>query len=577
MNFIRNAKIGTKIYAGFFLVLIIMAGIVTITMQGLQDINDEFYSYKSLVLTGNNVAEINKNIFKTKGEVLTWIRTKDPELLQKIAKDKENIQADIEKAKASLKDPQQRAEMQSIETAFKAFVEETKNIENVQLQQELNAKLDNIAVLGADIAKSADSLRISLASSQDDLYAEFSATKSQVSNTTLVLGFVGFILAITIAYFITRQIVKPVRAMQSAVDNLAQGDLTVNMPYTDGKDEIAQMCNKVDGFVKKLRDVVSSIKSISTDVSHNSDDMAESSNGLASRAEQQASTLEETAASMEELTSTVKTNADNAKEANQAAVETRSIAEQGSKVANDAGAAMQKINESSKEITDIINVIDEIAFQTNLLALNAAVEAARAGDAGRGFAVVAQEVRTLAQRSAQSSKDIKSLIDNSSKQVEDGVNLVETAVSALQKIHEAINSVADSVGQISTASTEQATSLDELNQAVMDMDSMTQQNASMAQQTRNVASMMQSSSSELADMVSFFKVAANEVAARKAPVSDNPVGFSSVTSQSAKPVKAANTKKSNGKANGMADHDYPAQAKAVEGQDSFNDADWKEF
>lgn len=343
---------------------------------------------------------------------------------------------------------------------------------------------------------------------------------------------------------------------------LADGDLSVRMEkeyegiFKQLKDDFNRTCTK-------LSDIVGRIKMISTDVTSQSDDMANSSEGLANRTEQQASTLEETAASMEELTSTVKSNADSAKEASDAAVNTRSIAEKGSAVANDAGQAMEKINESSKEITEIINVIDEIAFQTNLLALNAAVEAARAGDAGRGFAVVAQEVRTLAQRSAQSSKDIKALIDGSSAQVREGVDLVQTAVNSLQQIYDAIDGVSSTIGQIASASAEQATSLDELNQAVMEMDSMTQQNASMAQQSRNSAEGMQEKSRELIDMVSFFKLDESDVVSVKtaAPMQNNaPV---------AAPEKVA--------AAGGGAAAKPNGAAAAQAAHSDNDADWKEF
>lgn len=343
---------------------------------------------------------------------------------------------------------------------------------------------------------------------------------------------------------------------------LSEGDLTAKITE-DYQGLFKQLKDDYNATSEKLAQIVGTIKEISVDVKGNSDEMAESSAGLANRAEEQASTLEETAASMEELTSTVKTNADNAQEANDAAIKTRSIAEQGSKVANDAGQAMEKINDSSKQITEIINVIDEIAFQTNLLALNAAVEAARAGDAGRGFAVVAQEVRTLAQRSAQSSKDIKALIDDSSKQVSGGVDLVQKAVQSLQDIYEAINNVSGTVGQIASASGEQATSLDELNQAIMEMDSATQQNASMAQQSRNISQIMQEKSLELAEMVAFFKIDANDAARM--------LGRSKVPD-----VPPANQSKPNGK-----DASYEPQKIAVgqshSGHEADNDADWKEF
>lgn len=351
-----------------------------------------------------------------------------------------------------------------------------------------------------------------------------------------------------------------------SLNALAAGDLTSRID-ADYEGIFKQLKDDYNTTAEKLADIVGRIKGISVDVSGNSNEMAESSAGLANRAEQQASTLEETAASMEQLTSTVKANADNAREVNNSAVSTRDIAEEGSRVANDAGQAMEKINESSRKITDIINVIDEIAFQTNLLALNAAVEAARAGDAGRGFAVVAQEVRTLAQRSAQSSKDIKVLIDDSSKQVSDGVDLVQTAVGSLQQIYDAIDNVADTIGQIATASSEQATSLDELNQAVMEMDSMTQQNASMAQQSRNVSQIMQEKSAELSEMVSFFKIDENDAKA-----------FSASVAKPRRSVVAETRVEETKKVERVETPDLDdAPAPSASSHDADNDADWKEF
>ena len=362
--------------------------------------------------------------------------------------------------------------------------------------------------------------------------------------------------------------------------SLSQGDLNARITK-DYEGVFKDLKDDFNTTSEKLAQIAGAIKGIAVEVKGSADEMADSSEGLSSRVEEQASTLEETASSMEELTSTVKTNAESAQEASDAANKTRGIAERGSQVANDAGTAMEKINESSKQITEIINVIDEIAFQTNLLALNAAVEAARAGDAGRGFAVVAQEVRTLAQRSAQSSKDIKALIDDSSRQVGDGVELVQTAVSSLKDIYDSIDSVSNTISQIASASAEQATSLDEVNQAVMEMDSVTQQNASMAQQSRNIAQVMQDKSEDLTETVAFFKLDGAE----------DLVSTSASRHKTAPVPEAANRAPAN---NGGAHHNGGAEyAKATgtggngsaqaaiqaenELQSSDNDADWKEF
>ena len=224
---------------------------------------------------------------------------------------------------------------------------------------------------------------------------------------------------------------------------------------------------------------------------------------------------------MEVISATVKKNAENAQHANASAGETRRIAEQGGAVVAHAVDAMAKIEDSSRKISDIIGVIDEIARQTNLLALNAAVEAARAGEAGRGFAVVASEVRSLAQRSSQAAKDIKDLITNSNAQVKDGVDLVNRAGQALSEIVASIKSVADIVADIATASSEQATGIDEVNKALTQMDGVTQQNSALVEENAATAKTLEHQAQAMDEQVSFFKVeeaaAFTEASPRHAP------------------------------------------------------------
>ncbi|MEG2962886.1 MAG: methyl-accepting chemotaxis protein, partial [Janthinobacterium sp.] len=225
---------------------------------------------------------------------------------------------------------------------------------------------------------------------------------------------------------------------------------------------------------------------------------------LSSRTEEQASSLEETASSMEELTSTVKLNADNARSANQLAIDASQIASKGGVVVSEVVSTMGSINDSSRKIVDIIGVIDSIAFQTNILALNAAVEAARAGEQGRGFAVVAAEVRTLAQRSAGAAREIKQLIGDSVERVDAGARLVDTAGATMREIVASVHRVTDIMGEISMASGEQLSGIEQVNAAIVQMEHVTQQNAALVDQASVAAASMQQRAQQLSGTVGIF-------------------------------------------------------------------------
>ncbi|MGZ5835656.1 MAG: methyl-accepting chemotaxis protein [Xanthobacteraceae bacterium] len=243
---------------------------------------------------------------------------------------------------------------------------------------------------------------------------------------------------VTVQVEATQALKLAVQQVQDVIETAKENDLTQRVPLEGKSGEIAALCSGVNGLIDTMTNVIGEIKSTSREVSNASAEISTSTTDLSQRTEEQAASLEETSASMEEISVTVKKNAENAQEAKNFANGTREVADRGGQVVANAVQAMSRIEESSRKISDIIGVIDEIARQTNLLALNAAVEAARAGDAGRGFAVVASEVRSLAQRSSQAAKDIKDLITNSNSQVKDGVDLVNRAGTALTEIVESI-------------------------------------------------------------------------------------------------------------------------------------------
>ena len=300
---------------------------------------------------------------------------------------------------------------------------------------------------------------------------------------------------------------------QATIKSASEGDLAVRVATHDKTGELRKMADSINLLLANVADIVSKVKSASSEVVRGAEEISQGNANLSQRTEQQSSSLEETASSMEEMTTTVKQNADNAGQANQLATAARDQAEKGGAVTSKAVRAMTEINESSRKIADIIGVIDEIAFQTNLLALNAAVEAARAGEQGRGFAVVATEVRSLAGRSATAAKEIKQLIQDSVKKVEDGSVLVTQSGQTLEQIVLSVKKVSDIVAEIAAASREQSSGIEQVNKAVMQMDEMTQQNAALVEEASAASQSMAEQARALNEMMAHYRIG-NDTAER---------------------------------------------------------------
>jgi methyl-accepting chemotaxis protein len=326
-----------------------------------------------------------------------------------------------------------------------------------------------------------------------------------VAAVAIVMLLVGSVCA----WLIAHSIVKPLEEAIAMSKQMASGDLSEPIEAR-GHGELLELQQSLQAMSERMFQIVAQVRSGTTAVATTSGFINSDNAALSTRTEKQAGSLQETAASIEQLTSTVKQNADNARQANQLVASANDSALKGGKVVDHVVKTMGSIKESSRKIADIIGVIDGISFQTNILALNAAVEAARAGEQGRGFAVVAAEVRTLAQRSASAAKEIKALIVDSVEKVDTGSTLVDAAGKAMHEIVTGVKRVTDIMSEITAASSEQSVGIEEVNRAVMQIDSMTQQNASLVEEAARTAASLHGQAVILSQAVSIFNLGARE-------------------------------------------------------------------
>jgi methyl-accepting chemotaxis protein len=333
--------------------------------------------------------------------------------------------------------------------------------------------------------------------------ATFQRTVWGISALTLLSIAVGLVAG----WVTMRSIVDPILRAVGVAQQVASGDLSTHI-QVDGQDETAQLLQALQQMNAGLMDIVSRVRDSSDSIATGSTQIAQGNADLSHRTEQQAANLEETAASMEELTSTVQHNSETTRHAAELADSACATAAKGGDVVGHVVQTMATITDASRKISDIISVIDGIAFQTNILALNAAVEAARAGEQGRGFAVVAGEVRTLAQRSAQAAKEIKSLIVDSVEKVDNGAKLVHEAGETMGEIVSQVRRVSELIADISHATSEQSSGINQVGQAVNQLDQVTQQNAALVEQSAAAAESLKHQASALADVVSTFRLKA---------------------------------------------------------------------
>jgi methyl-accepting chemotaxis protein len=389
-----------------------------------------------------------------------------------------------------------------VDAPFKQALGMSTSFRNEDAAKVLMTELDPV------IQKALDNLN-QLLEIQDKADAEAVAASqaagARLAGTVYVVQAVVVLFAIFLAWTTTRSITGPLRQSVDVAKRVAAGDLTSRVEV-DGRDEAAELLRALRDMNEGLGTIVTQIRQGAESIAVGAGQVAAGNQQLSSRTEEHASSLEETASTLEEFTTTVRQNADHAKQASALASTASNTAEKGGEVVNKVVATMQEVTTSSKKISDIIGVIDGISFQTNILALNAAVEAARAGEQGRGFAVVASEVRSLAQRSAASAKEIRGLIENSVSRVEAGARLVGEAGKTMEELVASVRRVASIMTEIAAASHEQSSGIEQINKAITQMDTVVQMNASLVEEATAAATSMASQATGLAHSVAQFRV-----------------------------------------------------------------------
>ncbi|WP_305037021.1 methyl-accepting chemotaxis protein [Paucibacter sp. KBW04] len=516
---IRNMNIGLRLGAGFCVLLGLLISIALTGVLKIRSTNEhvEFFAV--------NIVPSLKIIDQLRGSCQVLRRLESQHLLLATDKEMEEMEARIASAQkdidtalkgyeALLADETDKRNLDSTRAAVKGYQAMWERLRPLSHQSVADpSKLDQAKKFLFGESRSAfDALSKAL----DDLWAyndellkrgSKDAVEGYRSAVWLVSGLslVAVALGAVAAIWITRSITQPMNQAVAVAERIGAGDLSSRIEVT-GRDETAHLLSSLQQMNAGLVDIVSRVRNSSDSIATGSAEIANGNADLSQRTEEQASNLQQTAASMEELTATVKQNADTARQASQMATSASAVATQGGEVVGRVVATMEQITASSKRINDIIGVIDGIAFQTNILALNAAVEAARAGEQGRGFAVVAGEVRSLAQRSAEAAKEIKSLISASVENVEAGAKLCDDAGQTMGDIVNQVKRVTDLIGEISSSSMEQSTGIGQIGDAVNQLDQVTQQNAALVEESAAAAESLKHQAAHLAQTVAQFKL-----------------------------------------------------------------------
>lgn len=506
MNFFRNLKISVRLLVSFIIVALISAVIGTIGIINIDNLNKaDIQMYEKNVQPLDQLVTMAYDFGAIRSRVKDVLLSSKLEDIKKYKTEVDsystNFDRELNEFYKNLLTQAGKTATDELKSSKEKFMDDAQQVmelkENRKDQEAMVMTYSTLRTAQDNVEKALK--KISTLKSQNAKLTSENNDKTASTNRmiTLVFMVVGIILAMILGVIISQSISKPIKKLIKEADEIAVGNLDVNINL-GSKDEIGALARSFQTMANKLNEVLNNINVSSNQVAIGSKQVSDSSIALSQGAAEQASSVEELTSSIEEISSQTKLNADNAKEADELSSSVKENAENGNEQMQQMLVSMEEINASSGNISKIIKVIDDIAFQTNILALNAAVEAARAGQHGKGFAVVAEEVRNLAARSASAAKETTEMIENSIKKVESGTKIANETAQALDEIVTGIAKVSEFINQISVASTEQSSALQQINQGVIQVSQVVQENSATSEQSA-------AASEELAEQAKFLQ------------------------------------------------------------------------
>ncbi|CUR81403.1 methyl-accepting chemotaxis protein [Achromobacter xylosoxidans] len=525
---IGNLSIGTRLTLGFGTVLALLLALTGLSQYELAHIGGINRAITEQTWAKANAINIIDVTTRANARAnLELIVNTDPRtaetLFARIDTNRKTIDQALETLRPLFRSEDERQQLRVLEDVRGRYVKSFQGVGALLKSGERETARQRLLEETLPLLDSLQDRVIEISRIQSDEMVNASAASQKVIDNAgtmnLILSGVAIVLGGLFAWRVAKSITSPLAQAVWVAETVARGDLGQPILAVT-RDETGRLLRALHDMQDKLAGAVRTIRAGSETISSAAGQIAAGNTDLSSRTEEQAASLEETAASMEELASTVKQNADNARQANQLAASASEVAQRGGAVVSAVVSTMGDISASSRKISEIVSVIDGIAFQTNILALNAAVEAARAGEQGKGFAVVAGEVRSLAQRSAQAAREVKTLIEASVSKVAEGAGQAENAGTTMQEVVASVKRVTDIMGEIAAASQEQASGIEQVNRAVSQMDEVTQQNAALVEEAAAAAGSMQDQAHALVRAVGVFRL--SEDAARRGDVAAQP-------------------------------------------------------